>query len=83
MVSVVIDDIVLQLLSIDPLRATYGVLIFIMCYTTILSWRTLVVQCDIVEIHFGQHIIKVRIEDVKEHALKNDAPLLYTVLENS
>lgn len=38
---------------------------------------------DVVEIHFGQHIIKVRIEDVKEHALKNDAPLLYTVLENS
>ena len=38
---------------------------------------------DIVEIHFGQHTIKVRIEDVKEHALKNDAPLLYTVLENN
>ena len=38
---------------------------------------------DIVEIRFGEHMIKVRIDDVKEHTLKNDAPLLYTVLENS
>ena len=37
---------------------------------------------DIVEIRFGERMIKVRIEDVKEHALKNDAPLMYTVLEN-
>ena len=38
---------------------------------------------DIVEIRFGERMIKVRIEDVREHTLKNDAASLYTVLENN
>ncbi len=38
---------------------------------------------DIVEIRFGERLLKVRVEDVKEHALKNDAALLYTVLEQN
>ncbi len=38
---------------------------------------------DIVEIRFGEKLIKVRVEDVKEHTLKNDAALLYTVLDNN
>ena len=31
----------------------------------------------------GERLIKVRVEDVKDHALKNDAALLYSVIENS
>ena len=38
---------------------------------------------DIVELRFGERLIKVRVEDVKEHTLKNDAALLYSVIENS
>ena len=38
---------------------------------------------DIVEIRFGERLIKVRVEDIKDHTLKNDAALLYTVLENN
>ncbi len=38
---------------------------------------------DIVELRFGERLIKVRVEDVKEHTLKNDAALLYTVIENN
>ncbi len=38
---------------------------------------------DIVEIRFGERLLKVRVEDVKEHTLKNDAALLYTVLEQN
>ena len=42
------------------------------------------IKCgDIVEIRFGERLIKVRIEDIKEHTLKNDAASLYTVLENN
>lgn len=42
------------------------------------------IKCgDIVEIRFGERLIKVRIEDVREHTLKNDAASLYTVLENN
>lgn len=38
---------------------------------------------DIIELRFGERMIKVRVEDVKEHTLKNDAALLYSVIENS
>ncbi|MBR1969057.1 MAG: RNA-binding S4 domain-containing protein [Clostridia bacterium] len=38
---------------------------------------------DIVEIRFGERHISVRIEDVKEHTLKNDASSLYTVIDNN
>ena len=38
---------------------------------------------DIIELRFGERLIKVRVEDVKEHTLKNDAALLYSVIENS
>ncbi len=38
---------------------------------------------DIIELRFGERLIKVRVEDVKDHALKNDAALLYSVIENS
>ncbi len=38
---------------------------------------------DIIELRFGERLIKVRVEDIKEHTLKNDAALLYTVLENN
>lgn len=36
---------------------------------------------DIIEIAFGEKVIKVRVENVAEHALKADAALLYTVIE--
>lgn len=36
---------------------------------------------DIIEITFGQRILKVKVLDVKEHALKADAASLYEVLE--
>ena len=36
---------------------------------------------DIIEIAFGERLIKVRVENIAEHALKADASLLYTVLE--
>lgn len=38
---------------------------------------------DIVEIRFGERLIKVKVEDVKEHTLKNDAALLYSVIDNN
>lgn len=38
---------------------------------------------DVVEIRFGERHISVRIEDVKEHTLKNDASSLYTVIDNN
>ncbi len=38
---------------------------------------------DIVEIRFGERHISVRIEDVREHTLKNDASSLYTVIDNN
>ena len=36
---------------------------------------------DIIEITFGQRTLKVRVLDVKEHALKADASSLYEVIE--
>jgi len=36
---------------------------------------------DVLEITFGQRLMKVRVKDVKEHTAKNDAALLYEVVE--
>ena len=36
---------------------------------------------DIIEITFGQRVLKVKVLDVKEHTLKADAASLYEVLE--
>ena len=36
---------------------------------------------DIIEITFGQRTLKVKVTDVKEHALKSDASSLYEVLD--
>lgn len=38
---------------------------------------------DILELRFGERLVRVRVEDIKEHTLKNDAALLYTVLDNN
>lgn len=35
---------------------------------------------DIIEISFGERCVKVRVLDVKEHTLKNDAASLYEVV---
>ncbi len=36
---------------------------------------------DILEIRMGERVIKVEVTDIKEHVLKNDAALLYKVIE--
>ena len=36
---------------------------------------------DVLEITFGQSLLKVRVKDVKEYTAKNDAALLYEVVE--
>ncbi len=36
---------------------------------------------DVLEITFGQRLMKVRVKDVKEHTVKGDAALLYEVVE--
>ena len=36
---------------------------------------------DVLEITFGQRLMKVRVKDVKEYTAKNDASLLYEVIE--
>ena len=36
---------------------------------------------DVIEITFGQRVLKVKVLDVKEHTLKADAASLYEVLE--
>ena len=35
---------------------------------------------DIIEISFGERILKVQVKDIKEHTLKNDASDLYEVI---
>ena len=35
---------------------------------------------DIIEIKMGERILKVKVVDIAEHVLKNDAALLYEVL---
>lgn len=37
---------------------------------------------DVLEIKMGERITKVEVLDVKEHVLKNDASLLYKVLNS-
>ena len=36
---------------------------------------------DIIEITFGEKTLRVRVKDVKEHTLKNDASELYEVFD--
>lgn len=36
---------------------------------------------DIIEIAFGERVLRVRVKDVKEHTLKNDAAELYEVID--
>ena len=36
---------------------------------------------DIIEILFGEKTLRVRVKDVKEHTLKNDASELYEVID--
>ena len=36
---------------------------------------------DVLEITFGQRLLKLRVKDVKEYTAKNDAALLYEVVE--
>ncbi len=36
---------------------------------------------DIVAITFGERVIKVKVENITEHALKADAALMYSVIE--
>lgn len=36
---------------------------------------------DIIAITFGERVIKVKVEIITEHALKNDAAAMYTVIE--
>jgi ribosomal 50S subunit-recycling heat shock protein len=35
---------------------------------------------DIISIRMGEKLIRAEVLDVKEHALKNDAPLMYKLL---
>ncbi len=40
------------------------------------------VKCgDILEIRFGERVVRAEVLEVKEHALKNDAPLMYKILD--
>ena len=36
---------------------------------------------DVIEVTFGRRVIKIRVNEVKENVRKNDADLLYQVLE--
>ncbi|MBR4721363.1 MAG: RNA-binding S4 domain-containing protein [Clostridia bacterium] len=35
---------------------------------------------DVISIRMGGKVIKAEVTDIKEHALKNDAPLMYKLL---
>lgn len=35
---------------------------------------------DIIEISFAERVLKIRVKDIKEHTLKNDASELYEVI---
>ena len=35
---------------------------------------------DIIEVSFGERVLKIRVKDIKEHTLKNDASELYEVI---
>lgn len=36
---------------------------------------------DIIEVSFGERILRLRVKDIKEHTLKNDASELYEIIE--
>lgn len=36
---------------------------------------------DVIEVAFGERILKIRVKDIKEHTLKNDASDLYEVID--
>lgn len=36
---------------------------------------------DIIEVSFGERVLKVRVKEIKEHTLKNDAGDLYEVID--
>lgn len=36
---------------------------------------------DIIEVTFGQRTLKVKVTDVREHALKNEAATMYEIVE--
>ncbi len=35
---------------------------------------------DVISIRLGDKVLKAEVTDIKEHALKNDAPLMYKLL---
>ena len=35
---------------------------------------------DVIEVSFGERILKIRVKEIKEHTLKNDAGDLYEVI---
>ena len=35
---------------------------------------------DVISIRLGDKVLKAEVTDIKEHALKNDAPLMYRLL---
>ena len=35
---------------------------------------------DIIEVSFGEHVLKIQVKEIKEHTLKNDAADLYEVI---
>ena len=35
---------------------------------------------DIIEVSFGERVLKIRVKDIREHTLKNDASELYEVI---
>ncbi len=36
---------------------------------------------DIIEVSFGERTLRLRVKDIKEHTLKNDASELYEIIE--
>ena len=36
---------------------------------------------DVIEIAFGERVLRVKVKDIKEHTLKNDASELYEVID--
>ncbi len=36
---------------------------------------------DIIEVAFGERVLRVKVKDIKEHTLKNDASELYEVID--
>ena len=35
---------------------------------------------DMIEVSFGERVLKIKVKDIKEHTLKNDASDLYEVI---